>query len=269
MIEIGKPFKVFILTPYCPISEVIAGIDIREVIIKFQYETKKMMFKTITNFLNKMKKIYAEDEKKFNYFNKISADDYLVFLSLAKVIHLNENNYKKKFTENALSIIKQNGGLHSLTNMLKENGKNNKYFISKQIYVHSKLMIVDDQFLILGSANINYRSMVPLGDSEICLSLYNPDKVKTFRKKLFKTHFNVEIDNPNNRKFWDDFYETGRSNNDKFESKKEMKEGINYYYIIFDKNLGGEIKYFDFEIGNKILDNYGKEYKFVPNQLFF
>lgn len=36
--------------------------------------------------------------------------------------------------------------------------------ITEQIYIHSKLMIVDDQKVILGSANINDRSL--LGDRD-------------------------------------------------------------------------------------------------------
>jgi phosphatidylserine/phosphatidylglycerophosphate/cardiolipin synthase-like enzyme len=275
MIELEKPFKVFVLTPYCPISDTVAGYDFRQIIIKCQYETKKMMFKTITKFINKMKKIFAEDEEKMNYFNKIRADDYLVFLSLVKVIQLDEKNYKKKYTENALKIIEQNGELDKLTNLLKKNTEEEKYYLSKQIYVHSKLMIIDDSFLILGSANINYRSMIPSGDSEICLSMYNPEKVKNFRKKLFNTHFKMDIENPNDDKFWENFYEIGRLNNDNFESKKDMKNNVDYYYIIFDKNIynNGEIKFSEIEIGNKILGNFGKEYKIVgniiPYQLFY
>lgn len=40
-----------------------------------------------------------------------------------------------------------------------------------QLYVHSKLMIVDDEYVILGSANLNERSLAGDRDSEICLSL--------------------------------------------------------------------------------------------------
>jgi hypothetical protein len=52
-------------------------------------------------------------------------------------------------------------------------------------------------------------------------------------------------------------------------------ENVNYYYIIFDKNIyfNGEIKNSDIEIGNKILSNFGKEYKIVgsivPYKLFY
>jgi phospholipase D1/2 len=40
------------------------------------------------------------------------------------------------------------------------------------IYVHSKLMIVDDRYVILGSANLNERSLHGGRDSEICLGLW-------------------------------------------------------------------------------------------------
>ena len=37
------------------------------------------------------------------------------------------------------------------------------------IYIHSKLMIVDDDIVIIGSANINDRSMMGSRDSEIAI----------------------------------------------------------------------------------------------------
>jgi phospholipase D1/2 len=42
-----------------------------------------------------------------------------------------------------------------------------------QIYVHSKMMIIDDRFIIAGSANLNERSMNGAMDAEICVSLWN------------------------------------------------------------------------------------------------
>jgi phospholipase D1/2 len=39
--------------------------------------------------------------------------------------------------------------------------------VEEKIYVHSKLMIVDDRHVICGSANINDRSMLGKRDSEI------------------------------------------------------------------------------------------------------
>ena len=66
------------------------------------------------------------------------------------------------------------------------------------IYVHSKLMIVDDEYLIVGSANINQRSLGGNRDSEICIGAYQPawthngdiprGGVHTFRLALWSSH---------------------------------------------------------------------------------
>ncbi|XP_045123947.1 phospholipase D1-like isoform X2 [Portunus trituberculatus] len=41
--------------------------------------------------------------------------------------------------------------------------------VSELVYIHSKLMIVDDRFVIAGSANINDRSLSGMRDSEVCM----------------------------------------------------------------------------------------------------
>ena len=47
------------------------------------------------------------------------------------------------------------------------------------IYVHSKLMIVDDDYIIIGSANINQRSMAGSRDTEIAMGGCQPDFMST------------------------------------------------------------------------------------------
>ena len=42
------------------------------------------------------------------------------------------------------------------------------------IYVHSKMMVVDDSYVIIGSANINQRSMAGSRDTEICVGSWQP-----------------------------------------------------------------------------------------------
>ena len=42
------------------------------------------------------------------------------------------------------------------------------------IYVHSKMMIVDDAYIIVGSANINERSMAGTRDTEIAVGCWQP-----------------------------------------------------------------------------------------------
>lgn len=64
------------------------------------------------------------------------------------------------------------------------------------IYVHGKLMIVDDQICICGSANINDRSLQGNRDSEVCLIIHDTQMVGneqagvfclTWRKKIFRS----------------------------------------------------------------------------------
>lgn len=42
------------------------------------------------------------------------------------------------------------------------------------IYVHAKGMIVDDEYVIMGSANINQRSLDGSRDTEIAMGAYQP-----------------------------------------------------------------------------------------------
>ena len=66
------------------------------------------------------------------------------------------------------------------------------------IYVHSKMMIVDDSYIIVGSANLNQRSMSGSRDSEIAVGAWQPSfsydhpkgAVHNFRLGLFREHFN-------------------------------------------------------------------------------
>ncbi len=54
------------------------------------------------------------------------------------------------------------------------------------VYVHAKLMIVDDAFTTLGSANINFRSMNV--DSEINIALENGQIASGLRRDLWRLH---------------------------------------------------------------------------------
>ena len=75
------------------------------------------------------------------------------------------------------------------------------------IYIHSKLMIIDDRHVLCGSANINDRSMEGDRDSELCLltsgdptleiemggeSFVVVPKIHQMRKKLLAEHFSLQ-----------------------------------------------------------------------------
>jgi phospholipase D1/2 len=56
-------------------------------------------------------------------------------------------------------------------------------FGSPQVYVHSKIMIVDDVFAMIGSANANGRGLFV--DGELDIAWASPSAVRTFRIKLW------------------------------------------------------------------------------------
>lgn len=51
------------------------------------------------------------------------------------------------------------------------------------IYVHAKGMIVDDEYVLLGSANINQRSMAGSRDTEIAMGAYQKRQTWSHRKR--------------------------------------------------------------------------------------
>ena len=92
---------------------------------------------------------------------------------------------------------------------LRGHGVLNGVPVTELIYIHSKLMIVDDESVIIGSANINDRSMLGSRDSEFCVlinetlkydSIMNGNNYKaakfavTLRKALMSEHLGVDVD---------------------------------------------------------------------------
>jgi len=94
---------------------------------------------------------------------------------------------------------------------LRSHGTLGGHAVTSQIYVHSKLMIVDDCKSIIGSANINDRSMNGDRDSEICVivdshldeeGVMNGEKVKvgrfsqSLRLRLWSEHLGLSPNHP-------------------------------------------------------------------------
>jgi phospholipase D1/2 len=69
------------------------------------------------------------------------------------------------------------------------------------VYVHSKMMIVDDRFLVFGSANLNERSLSGARDTEIGCAFWPGrnqeqaciNELRGFRKDLFLEHFGTNV----------------------------------------------------------------------------
>lgn len=105
------------------------------------------------------------------------------------------------------SVVTQNvpGGLESLPWLGDEESERAAY-VSEELYIHTKLMIVDDKKVIMGSANINDRSMLGDRDSEIALVVEDLETLDsqmdgeywpaarfaaTLRRRLYKEHLGL------------------------------------------------------------------------------
>ena len=97
--------------------------------------------------------------------------------------------------------------------------------ITEIIYVHSKLMIVDDKRCIIGSANINDRSLLGLRDSELAIVVEeNNGKIDgpspkggiyNLRCRVFDEHFALneeETSNINHASVWGKIIHNAKNN---------------------------------------------------------
>ncbi|KAL8707251.1 MAG: hypothetical protein Q9220_007694 [cf. Caloplaca sp. 1 TL-2023] len=86
----------------------------------------------------------------------------------------------------------------------------NKQLVTEQLYIHAKCMIVDDRIAIIGSANINERSMLGSRDSECAAVVRDTDMLwstmnerpyqvgrfsHTLRMRLMREHLGIDVDN--------------------------------------------------------------------------
>ncbi|KAF2234329.1 phospholipase D [Viridothelium virens] len=84
-----------------------------------------------------------------------------------------------------------------------------KVLITEQLYIHAKCMIVDDRVVIMGSANINERSMLGSRDSEVAAVVRDTDMIPsvmageeyavgrfphTLRMRLMREHLGIDVD---------------------------------------------------------------------------
>ena len=84
-----------------------------------------------------------------------------------------------------------------------------KQLVTEQLYIHAKCMVVDDKIAIIGSANINERSMLGSRDSECAAVVRDTDMLwstmngepylvgrfpHTLRMRLMREHLGIDVD---------------------------------------------------------------------------
>ncbi|KAF2762475.1 phospholipase D [Pseudovirgaria hyperparasitica] len=85
----------------------------------------------------------------------------------------------------------------------------NKTLVTEQLYIHAKCMVVDDRVAIIGSANINERSMLGSRDSEVAAIVRDTELIDsymagqpykvgkfahTLRMRLMREHLGIDVD---------------------------------------------------------------------------
>ncbi|KAK1360117.1 Phospholipase D [Heracleum sosnowskyi] len=168
-IEAGERFTVYVVVPMWP--EGLPDSASVQAILDWQRRTMEMMYKDIVQALQA---------------NGIDEDprNYLTFFCLG-------NREVKRSGEYEPS---------------QQPDPNTDYSRAQEarrfmIYVHAKMMIVDDEYIIIGSANINQRSMDGGKDSEIAMGAYQPYHLATrqpargqihgFRMSLWYEHLGM------------------------------------------------------------------------------
>ncbi|XP_052199304.1 phospholipase D alpha 1-like [Diospyros lotus] len=141
-IEAGERFSVYVVVPMWP--EGIPESASVQAILDWQKRTMQMMYTDIAQAI-RAKGLDAEPR------------DYLTFFCLG-------NRETKKPDEYEPSETPEKDTDYSRAQQARR----------FMIYVHAKMMIVDDEYIIIGSANINQRSMDGARDSEIAMGGYQP-----------------------------------------------------------------------------------------------
>ena len=167
-IHANERFVAYIVIPMFPNGNP-ASAHVQQ-ILHYQYRTMEMMYKNVAD---------AIQESGGNSH----PTDWLLFLCLGK----------REAKGDHLDLLDEPN---------EQMAKLFRQTLRFPIYVHSKMMIVDDVYIILGSANINERSLAGTRDSEIALGCWQPSytlqnpfgNVHSFRLSLWSEHFGSYVD---------------------------------------------------------------------------
>ncbi|KAL1814457.1 hypothetical protein DCAR_0518606 [Daucus carota subsp. sativus] len=168
-IEAGERFTVYVVLPMWP--EGIPESGSVQAILDWQRRTMEMMYKDIIQALQA--KGIEEDPR-----------NYLTFFCLGNREVKRDGEYEPSEQPDPDTDYSR--------------AQESRRFM---IYVHAKMMIVDDEYIIIGSANINQRSMDGAKDSEIAMGAYQPHHLATrepargqihgFRMSLWYEHLGM------------------------------------------------------------------------------
>ncbi|KAK9946870.1 hypothetical protein M0R45_012313 [Rubus argutus] len=161
-IRAKERFAVYIVIPMWP-EGVPSSAAVQEILF-WQGQTMQMMYQII-----------AKELKSMNIENA-HPHDYLNFYCLGN---------REKLPATVSCSSSQTSKTDSPSHTVSASQKFQRFMI----YVHAKGMVVDDEYVIIGSANINQRSMAGSRDTEIAMGAYQPHQ--TWGKKKRHPHGQV------------------------------------------------------------------------------
>jgi phosphatidylserine/phosphatidylglycerophosphate/cardiolipin synthase-like enzyme len=92
------------------------------------------------------------------------------------------------------------------------------------IYVHDKLMLVDDSWATVGSCNLHRYSL--FGNGEMNASFWSPDTVRTFRCELFQEHLGQDTSHLDDRTALRHFRSVAQENRERFDAGNHTWQGL-------------------------------------------
>jgi phosphatidylserine/phosphatidylglycerophosphate/cardiolipin synthase-like enzyme len=89
-----------------------------------------------------------------------------------------------------------------------------------EIYVHSKLALIDDHWCTIGSTNVAERSFRQ--DTELNASFWHPESVRALRQELLLEHLGLDTSDLDDREALRAFHRVARSNADRRVGRKKL-----------------------------------------------
>jgi phosphatidylserine/phosphatidylglycerophosphate/cardiolipin synthase-like enzyme len=96
----------------------------------------------------------------------------------------------------------------------------------KDIYVHGKIMPVDDEWATIGSCNLHSNSL--LGQTEVNASIWDTKVVRSLRCELLREHLGQDTGHLDSRKALQLYRATARQNRHKRDVGDSDRQGVAY-----------------------------------------
>jgi cardiolipin synthase A/B len=99
----------------------------------------------------------------------------------------------------------------------------------KPVWIHAKLMIVDDVWATVGSCNLHAPSL--FGNAELNAAWWHPDTARTLRKELLQEHLDQDTSNMDDRAALRLFRKIARENRARFDAGVTGWQGLAFSLI--------------------------------------